>query len=203
MKKFDMSKYFEAMKLFKEYPVGKTFYMLNDNKIKPVLIYESMFKYNDPFPDKHDSYTLNIQVRLTGKVNNNLKTVFPDELYETREQAAEAFLEKNDIPKKLVEVLNPPKSRTTVGDLIEKLQIIDPAIDLGLKGFTQALKPITNSVEKQTYATHDDFWDCECERKYIHPVIQTQCLKCGALAEFQPSSRIDEIESGEHFYEED
>lgn len=203
MKKFDMTKYFELMKLFKEYAVGKTYYIIQDNKIKPVYIYECQFKYHDPFADKENSTALSVELRILGLINNNIKPVFPNELYETREQAAEAFLDENDIPKKLVEVLNPPKPKTTVSDLIEKLQIVDPAIDLGFKGFSQALRLITNSIERQTAETHDDFWDCECERKYIHSATQTQCPKCGALAEFQPSSRIDEIESSEHFYEED
>lgn len=202
MKQFDMTNYFEAMKLFKSHPVGKTFYMIKDNKIKPVLIYESSFKYHDPFPDKESSLELHVEIRITGMVDNNFKVVFTDELYETREQAAEAFLDKNDIPKKLMQVLNPPKPKTTIGDLIEKLQIIDPAIDLGIKGFTQVLKPITNCVERQELTT-DEYWDCECERNYIHHKNQPCCTKCGSIREDCPSSRFDEVASGEHFYKED
>lgn len=154
MKKFDMSDYFAGMNLLREYPVGKTFYMIAKNKILPVLIYECEFKYYDSYPDNNTSTKLNVMVSITGRVENNLQRIFPDELYETREEAAEAFLDKNDIPKKLLQVLNPPKIKTTVGDLIAKLQVVDPEIDLG-NNFWKVLKPITRCIDGD--ATTDEY----------------------------------------------
>ena len=37
------------------------------------------------------------------------------------------------------------------------------------------------------------FWDCECERDYIHPKAQTPCLVCGAERDSQPDSRVSEV----------
>jgi hypothetical protein len=41
--------------------------------------------------------------------------------------------------------------------------------------------------------TTEKYWDCECKDKFIHPKTQSQCNICGALAEEQPDSRINEI----------
>ena len=39
----------------------------------------------------------------------------------------------------------------------------------------------------------DDYWDCECDENYIHSKTELSCPKCGALAEEQPDSRVDEV----------
>lgn len=45
-----------------------------------------------------------------------------------------------------------------------------------------------------TIKTIPHYWDCECEHKYIHSRFEeTECLKCGALAEDQPDSRANEV----------
>ena len=36
------------------------------------------------------------------------------------------------------------------------------------------------------------YWDCECERDYIHPSNHDYCPLCGAAAEDQPVSRAEE-----------
>lgn len=190
MKQFDMSNYHKGLKRLREFPVGKTFYMIKDNKIKPVLIYIGTFTYTDPKPDKKDTTELEVSVRIEGRVDGNVRILNWQELYETREQAAEAFLEQNDIPKKLLQVLNPPKPKTTIGDLIDKLQIVDPEIDLG-KDFWKVLKPITKAIENPE--TTPEYWDCECEEEYIHPAGQSCCTKCGAVREDCPDSRLAEI----------
>ncbi len=41
--------------------------------------------------------------------------------------------------------------------------------------------------------TSEDYWDCECEHNYIHPKTQDRCFVCGAFAEEQPDSRVNEI----------
>lgn len=39
-----------------------------------------------------------------------------------------------------------------------------------------------------------DFWDCECKDDFIHPKKQSLCDRCGAVADEQPDSRVNEVE---------
>lgn len=190
MKQFDMTNYHKGLKRLREFPVGKTFYIIKDNKIKPVLIRTGTFIYTDPAPDKEGTTELHVVIQIEGRVDGNNRELDLDTLYETREQAAEAFLEQNEIPKKLLQVLNPTKPRTTIGDLIDKLQIVDPEIDLG-DSFWKVLKPITKAIENPE--TTPEYWDCECEEEYIHLAGQPCCTKCGAVREDCPDSRLAEI----------
>lgn len=41
--------------------------------------------------------------------------------------------------------------------------------------------------------TTEKYWDCECKENFIHPKTQAQCYICGALAEEQPDSRVNEV----------
>ena len=41
--------------------------------------------------------------------------------------------------------------------------------------------------------TTEKYWDCECERDFIHPKTQSKCNICGVLAEEQPDSRVNEV----------
>lgn len=199
MKQFNMLDYYKGLKRLRKFPVGKTFYMIKDNKIKPVLIRTGTFIYTDPAPDKEGTTELHVVIQIEGRVDGNNKILNLKELYETREQAAEAFLEQNDIPKKLLQVLNPPKPKTTIGDLIEKLQVVDPEIDLG-KDFWKILKPITQRIENPDVQTTDEYWDCECEHNYIHPAAHTWCHKCKAHKEEMPSSRVEEVLEGKEMF---
>lgn len=38
-----------------------------------------------------------------------------------------------------------------------------------------------------------DYWDCDCEHNYIHPIAQKKCNVCGFLQEDSPSSRQNEV----------
>jgi hypothetical protein len=37
------------------------------------------------------------------------------------------------------------------------------------------------------------FWDCECEKDYIHTQSEPTCERCGSKKEEQPDSRINEV----------
>ena len=39
----------------------------------------------------------------------------------------------------------------------------------------------------------DEYWDCECDDNYIHPVSQLRCDICGADQEDAPSSHYNEV----------
>jgi len=46
----------------------------------------------------------------------------------------------------------------------------------------------------KTPVTDPNYWDCECEEKYIHhKSARKECTKCGTFHEDQPDSRVDEI----------
>ena len=39
----------------------------------------------------------------------------------------------------------------------------------------------------------DEYWDCECEKNYIHPCLEEFCQICDARQEDQPNSRVSEV----------
>lgn len=41
--------------------------------------------------------------------------------------------------------------------------------------------------------TTEKYWDCECDENFIHSKSQKECAICGAVAEEQPDSRINEV----------
>lgn len=41
--------------------------------------------------------------------------------------------------------------------------------------------------------TTPKYWNCECEDHYIKPAVMNSCTVCGALREYQPDSRVDEV----------
>lgn len=43
--------------------------------------------------------------------------------------------------------------------------------------------------------TTDKYWDCECEKDYIHPKSQDICSRCGVNKDEMPDSRVDEVEA--------
>lgn len=41
--------------------------------------------------------------------------------------------------------------------------------------------------------TDPNYWDCNCDVNYIHPKSEHECELCGADADFQPDSMINEV----------
>lgn len=39
-----------------------------------------------------------------------------------------------------------------------------------------------------------DYWDCECENDFIHPISQQRCDICGSEQEESSSSRENEVQ---------
>lgn len=52
---------------------------------------------------------------------------------------------------------------------------------------------ISSVVRSNATQTTKYFWNCECERDYIHPRNTGFCDKCKTRREYQPNSRIDEV----------
>ncbi len=48
-------------------------------------------------------------------------------------------------------------------------------------------------VGRSTFFTTPLFWDCECERGYIHPCTEGRCAVCSILQEDAPDARVDEV----------
>jgi len=48
-------------------------------------------------------------------------------------------------------------------------------------------------LEGQGILTTNKYWDCECNKNFIHPKSQKMCYECGAHVEDQPDSRISEV----------
>ena len=48
----------------------------------------------------------------------------------------------------------------------------------------------------------NEYWDCECKEKYIHPNSMDICPVCGAVRDEMPDSRQDEVDQGTHIYSE-
>ena len=48
-------------------------------------------------------------------------------------------------------------------------------------------------MEINKIETTEKYWDCECKDNFIHPKAQIQCNICGATAEEQPDSRVNEV----------
>lgn len=48
-------------------------------------------------------------------------------------------------------------------------------------------------LEGQEILTTVNYWDCECNKNFIHPKSKKMCYECGAHAEEQPDSRVSEV----------
>ena len=50
-----------------------------------------------------------------------------------------------------------------------------------------------NLGRKDAFYTTILFWDCECERDYIHPCTEESCPVCKAEREESPNARVNEV----------
>lgn len=44
-------------------------------------------------------------------------------------------------------------------------------------------------------ACNENFWDCECQRDYIHPATEASCPCCQAAFVESPPAREDEVQA--------
>ena len=51
----------------------------------------------------------------------------------------------------------------------------------------------TNKIKMDEIKTTEKYWDCECNNNFIHPKTQIRCDICGAMAEEQPDSMVNEV----------
>ena len=72
-----------------------------------------------------------------------------------------------------------------------KIHSVEKGCDLPeAEASAERISPVVRSNATQTTKY---FWNCECERDYIHPRNTGFCDKCKTRREYQPNSRIDEV----------
>ena len=57
-----------------------------------------------------------------------------------------------------------------------------------LNGYNERLQEIGDII------LNLDYWDCECENNFIHPINNQGCRICGSKQEESPSSRENEVQ---------
>jgi len=61
-------------------------------------------------------------------------------------------------------------------------------------------KGLEDSFDRNPF-THDNYWDCECDEKYIHAKAdRLTCPVCSVSEENSPDSRVSEVLMGGHFF---
>jgi hypothetical protein len=50
-----------------------------------------------------------------------------------------------------------------------------------------------HNLGRDVYFTTPLFWDCECERDYIHPCTEPLCPFCKVERNDAPNARVDEV----------
>ena len=187
---YDRSKFFNMLKLQQEYQVGDEFFILQDQKIKKGHIHKVKTIIYNQWTVPAVEITVEFELQLN--VNGNVFHVYESQLYKTREEVADKFLQDNDVPSELLKVLKQEKPRTTVADLIEKLQTVNPETELGSE-FDSILTKISRHYLRHLCETTSEYWDCECEKEYIHSTEEKDCKICGKRKEDSPASRYNEL----------
>ena len=50
-----------------------------------------------------------------------------------------------------------------------------------------------HNIGRDKFYTTPLFWDCECERDYIHACLEEACFVCKATQEESPDARVEEV----------
>ena len=190
---YDKSEFFEMIKLLHEYQVGDEYFFLKDGKIISGYIQQIKVQIYDQGLTRtvKREWQIALEIIVLYGAGSTTKISYKA-LFKNREEAAEQFLKENDVPVELLKVIMPEKPKTTVKDLIDKLNQIDPTTDLKDE-FWKILKTAQNNYMQKNVLTTSEYWDCECKDHYIHSFDQPCCTRCNSIREEQPNSRIDEI----------
>ena len=52
-----------------------------------------------------------------------------------------------------------------------------------------------STTTNTTVLTTPEYWDCECDKDYIHHAHELFCQRCGAFKDDQPDARVDEVKA--------
>jgi hypothetical protein len=66
-------------------------------------------------------------------------------------------------------------------------------IRMVLNQLSNAVEEIYTKLEKFDTVTTVHYWDCECDKNYIHPKSLQECDVCKAKQEDSPDSRVFEV----------
>jgi len=50
-----------------------------------------------------------------------------------------------------------------------------------------------HNIGRDKFYTTPLFWDCECERNFIHACVEDVCLVCEVAQTESPNARVDEV----------
>lgn len=76
--------------------------------------------------------------------------------------------------------------------------VLTEAIELNNRG-ERTQRIVDSQGEEHDIICNLEYWDCECEHNFIHPLSQLNCNICGVIKETQPNSRAGEVD---HFFAE-
>lgn len=186
----DKSVFFEMIKEQHKYQIGDEFFLLRGQKIVKGNIHRVRAAIYNRW--SYPKIELNATVELELLVNGSLVVVNKKDLYKTREEVADKFLQDNDVPSELLKVLKTTKPKTTVADLITQLSNINPETDLE-EEYWKVLKQIQaiylNQIGGETNTT-SEYWGCSCETQYIHHRTEDYCPDCKSERNSSPDSSL-------------
>jgi hypothetical protein len=169
----DKKDYNEKIKLLDKYQIGDTYYYIHDNKIKSGEIKEILFNsYIGPF----SSLSTKFEIVVSNSGASNIRFT-PEKLFDTQKDAIEQFLKDSDVPSELLRDIVLPD------EMVFKLKG---------KEYSKIF------IKEAPIETDSNYWDCECERYYIHSINHDVCPVCKARRENAPPSRIGEIKDNRY-----
>ncbi len=122
---------FDSLRKLSETQIGDRRFFIEDKKIREGLVKKIEFTIQSAYILPKVKFEGFIHVTMRIDNNGNEKKVKLEDLFKTKEEAAERFLQENDVPSELLRVIKQEKPKTTISRLIEKLQKLDPETDLG------------------------------------------------------------------------
>lgn len=137
----NLHEFSEALQNLDEYRVGDRFFMLQDNKVVLVTISNVSLKVWEASNNK----VLTIAYKLEAKTSafGHAFTVKTAQLFRSKEEAVNSFLDSNDVPKKLIRDLDPNR---TVKQLLEYLKTVDPETTIENE---RIWREITEEIDKE------------------------------------------------------
>jgi len=127
----ETTQFFDTLKLLTKYRVGDTYYFIGENKILKGLIGEVWCKFYDYGMTHTAQRHLTADYKIILLHSHNQYDLKPNQLYKTKEEAADSFLQANDVPAELLKVLKKKDNTRTVKNLIQNiLDNVDPETDL-------------------------------------------------------------------------
>jgi hypothetical protein len=190
---YDKKEFIEKLKQLQKYMVGDRYFFISNNKISAGLVQKVAFECEDRGIrcTTKRSYTTEFKIVLWS--GGSTIGLYPHQLFETKEQAAEFFLNENKVDHEVIKVKEPESNKKKVKDLLCLLETLDQEADI-----SNRYEYILNSLGRLLYrdiVTTSEYWDCACEKEYIHVSEEKQCNICGLTREQGSDAIVKEIKA--------